>query len=178
MQTQPPFCHRDAMDSIGQPTRAYTPSRLAKSCGATALLLTAFSLTGCPSITNPYTPEPMPDYNVFIAQIQPFVGRSCAFSGCHGTRGESLTLYAVDYLRAPSQFSDTPLDEKHLTDAEISWNFDALRMRIRDASSAEQSRLVLKCLDPKQGGIRHGGDVVIFADRTDPGYKMLVSWVA
>ena len=166
------------MDSNGQKTEGHKRTLLLTAWHVTGLAVLSFALAGCPSVANPYAPEPMPDYNKFVADIQPFVGRACATSGCHGTLGRSLTLYSVDYLRAPPKFSDTPLDEKHLTDAELSWNFDALRMRLRDATSADQCKLVLKCLDPTQGGIRHAADLVIFADRSDPGYQMLVAWVA
>ncbi len=166
------------MDSKGQTTHGRKRTRLFFACRATGLAWISLLLPGCPSVVDPYTPEPMPDYAVFVAQIQPFIGHNCAFSGCHGTLGRSLTLYAVDYLRAPLQFSDTPLDEKHLTDAELSWNFDALRMRIRGATSADTCGLVLKCLDPKVGGIRHATDTVIFADTSDPAYQTLRNWVA
>lgn len=166
------------MGSIGYTTEGKTRTHRTWVCGATALCMILLTLSGCPSVPDPYVPMPMPDYNLFVTDIQPFVSRGCAFGGCHGTLGDSLTLYAVDYLRAPQEFSNTPLDEKRLTDAEMTWNFDALRARLRGAPSAEKSELVLKCLDPALGGIRHGKDVVIFSDRSDPMYKKLVAWVS
>ncbi len=166
------------MDSNGRTTGGHFRTTQIWACRVTALVAVVLTLPGCPSIADPYAPMPMPDYNQFVSDVQPLVGRSCGVAGCHGTRGESLTLYAVDYLRAPQEFSNTPLDEKHLTDAELSWNFDALRARIRGAASAESSELVLKCLDPAAGGIRHGTGVVVFSDRNDPAYKKLVTWVS
>ena len=141
-------------------------------------LLLLVSATGCPSVNDPYAPFPVPNFVDFVTKVQPVIGRHCASAACHGSVGRSLTFYAVDYLRAPPAFSDTPLDEKHLTDAELAWNYDALRMRIRGETSADQSRLLLKTLDPKLGGIRHGDGFVIFADRNQPDFKTLHDWIA
>ena len=166
------------MDSNGQTiegTLSAIPRVVLRGLTLFALVLTT---TACPSVADPYAPLPMPDYNKFVSEIQPLVGQHCAFAGCHGAVGRSLTLYAVDYLRAPPEFSDKPLDEKRLTDAELSWNFDAMRMRMRSATKADTSELALKCLDPQVGGIRHASGVVVFADRSDPDYQTLVAWIA
>ncbi len=138
----------------------------------------AVTATACPSVDNPYTPLPVADFSVFVTKIQPVIGHSCAFAACHGKLGSSLTLYAVDYLRAPPAFSDTPLDEKHLTDAELSWNYEALCMRLRNETSAANSALLLKCLDPKQGGIVHADGLIVFPDRSQPAYKALEGWIS
>jgi len=141
-------------------------------------LVLLVAATGCPSVKDPYTPLPVPSFSDFVTQVQPVLSRHCASAGCHGTVGGSLTVYAVDYLRAPPAFADTPLDEKHLTDAELAWNFDALRMRMRGEKSAQQSKLLLKTLDPKLGGIRHGDGIRVFRDRNHPDFNILRDWIA
>ena len=134
--------------------------------------------SACASVDDPYTPFPGPDFSAFVTKVQPVLASHCASPACHGDTGRSLTLYAVDYLRAPPAFSDTPLDEKHLTDAELAWNYDALRIRMRGEKSAASSKLLLKCLDPNKGGIRHATGIVIFPNIEEPEYKILRDWIS
>lgn len=144
----------------------------------TCLLASLACASACASVDDPYTPFPVPDFSAFVTKVQPVLASHCASPACHGEKDRSLSLYAVDYLRAPPAFSDTPLDEKYLTDAELAWNYDALRIRIRGEKSASSSKLLLKCLDPKKGGIRHATGIVIFPDIEEPEYKVLRDWIS
>lgn len=143
-----------------------------------ALLAATLALTGCPPVDNPYRLFPEPDYAQFEVEIQPLVRENCAYLGCHGDHQRSLTLYAVDYLRAVPSVEGQAVEEDALTDSELFWNYDALRIRLADETSAEDSRLLLKCLDPALGGIDHADGEVIFEDLDDPGYQSLKDWIA
>ena len=140
------------------------------------LLACLISLAGCPELDNPYRELPEADYEDFVAEVQPVVRGRCAFLGCHGNEDLALTLYAVGFLRATPLFEDQPLDEIALSEAELAWNYDALRMRLHDEADPARSRLLLKCLDPDKGGIAHAG-VVVFEDERDPDYQILLRWI-
>ncbi len=135
------------------------------------------AVAGCESIDNPRYVPPKPNYGQFVTFVQPVLGRRCASSACHGDPHRSLKLYAVDFLRAPPEFAETPLDETRLTEAELTWNYDAIRNRLRGVTSLNNCKLLLKCLPLDQGGIRHGSGFEIFASRDDPDYKLLADWV-
>ena len=135
------------------------------------------SLAGCPPVDNPYLPPPEPDYDEYVARVQPVVQSSCAFLGCHGTRERTLTLFAVDFLRA-EQSSGAPVDPARIADDELLWNYDELRMRLIDETSADDSYLLLKGLDPALGGIDHADGTVVFASRDDSRFQALRQWIA
>lgn len=141
-----------------------------------ALVLTV-ALFGCEALDNPYAPYPEPSFNEFVTSVQPIVRKSCAYLACHGTLERSLSVYAVGFLRAPPPFAGTSLDEHQLTDEELAWNFDSLRVRAADGSEAAESALLLKCLDPVAGGIEHADGLVIFEDRSHPDYQSFELWV-
>lgn len=130
------------------------------------------SLAGCPEVTNPYRPFLEPDYEQFVNTVQPIVQRHCAFNACHGTPDRTLSLYAVGFQRAGPELPGTPLSESQLTDQELVWNYDALRIRL-----FEGDKLLLKCLDPAVGGIRHASGFVVYASRSDPDYVALSQWI-
>lgn len=138
--------------------------------------LAAALVGGCAPLDNPYLPYPEPDFGEFVADVQPVVEESCASLGCHGNDQRQLSLYAVDYMRA-TQSAGAPIDVERLGDDELFWNYDALRMRLLDETDAEQSYLLLKCLDPELGGIRHDGGMVVFSSREDPGFLALWAWI-
>ena len=141
------------------------------------LLILGYTLGGCTEVDNPYRPFPEPDFESYVADVQPIVRTQCAFLPCHGSPDRPLTLYAVGFLRAKSSFSGAPLDEHTLTESERAWNYDAMRMRLLDERSADESQLLLKCLDPDEGGIYHGDGVVVFPNRRSPGYRKLAAWI-
>lgn len=113
-----------------------------------------------------------------MATIQPIIGARCAFLGCHGSYQRALTLFAVGQLRAPPSFPGAPLDETRLEDAELAWNYDALRMRLIDESFAGSSRLLLKNIDPADGGAHHADGVVVFDDCNATDCQTLLDWIA
>ena len=120
---------------------------------------------------------PRPSYDRYLSDIQSVVATHCAFLPCHGNPHRSLTLYAVGFLRAQPLVAGTALEESDMTEAELLWNYDALRLRLIDASPGEEPRLLKKCLPPASGGIQHAS-VVVFPDRTDPDFVTLQAWIA
>jgi len=142
-------------------------------CGTVA---GTFVFGGCPAVDNPYRAYPSPAYNDFVAKVQPIVGPKCGNLGCHGSRDRTLTLYAVGFLRAPPPFAGASLMENQLTDTELAWNYDALRIRLLDEPDKAQARLLLKCLPVSKGGILHGGGVEVFPDTSDPNFQALAAW--
>jgi hypothetical protein len=132
-------------------------------------------LSGC-ELDNSYRPYPEPGFDTYIVSVQPIVSESCASLGCHGTYDRRLTLFAEDYLRGEAAVTGTPLEDR-LTEAELAWNYDGMRMRLVDEDDADTSFLLLKCLDPEQGGIRHAGDAVVFDSVDDPDYRTLRDWI-
>jgi len=136
----------------------------------------AFALAACPTLDNPFLPLPEPSYDEYVAYVQPIVGESCASLGCHGANDRTLTLYATDYLRATTP-PGTPLDPDHLTPGELRWNYDGMRMRLVDETSADTAVLLLKNLDPAEGGIEHGDGLVVFESREDPDFQTLRDWI-
>ncbi len=143
-----------------------------------ALLCAASLAAGCPPADNPYRPYPEPDYAQFTARVQPIMRDTCAFLGCHGTYDRPLTLFAVDNLRGESSVKGAELDPDRMSEEELLWNYDALRMRLVDETSAEQSALLLKCLDPAEGGLYHADELVVYEDRDDPDFQLLRDWIA
>ncbi len=142
-----------------------------------ATLLLAVLLSGCPEVDNPYLPYPEPDFDDFVVEIQPIVRKRCANNGCHGSVDRPLTLYGVGYLRAQPDFPGTPMPEFELTPAELAWNYDAMRIRMLGAGSADEATLLLKCLDPAVGGIAHDVDLVVFESRDEADYIRLRDWI-
>lgn len=155
-------------------------SSLRRACQV--FIMIAFSLSwagfaGCASIDNPRYAYPTPDYAQFVTGVQPVLGEHCASAACHGSPHRTLKLYAIDFLRAPPEFADTPLDEKHLTDAELAWNYDELRARLRGVTAVGNCRLLRKCLPVADGGIRHADGIAVFSGVSDPDYQTLKDWV-
>ena len=144
--------------------------RVGRCVGLTLGLV--FSLAGCPELDNPYMDAPRPQFEPqFEQHIQPIVRESCAAMSCHGTPDRALTLYAVGFLRRKPPLPGQPLPEAHLTEQELTWNYDALRLRTIDAERAEDSLLLRKCLEPDEGGIVHADGIVIFKTMNDAGFK-------
>ena len=140
-------------------------------------LLAAVALSGCPGPDNPYLPYPEPDYDEYVANVQPIVERSCSNLGCHGDLGRRLTFYTVEYLRAEPAVPGAPLDPDRLTTAELGWNYDSLRARLIDEESADEARVLLKNLDPEAGGIVHADGEVVWYATDAPDYVAFRAWI-
>jgi len=104
------------------------------------------------------------DAAYYATEVQPLVGRDCAFEGCHGREGMPLTLYAVDYLRLrdPEGLVDTSgpsFDERALSDAELEHDRRAIAARTSRADP-QGDALILRLVPVDQGGIPHAGVAV------------------
>ena len=136
------------------------------------------TLIGCPEVDNPYRPPAKANYEDFVSDVQPVLTKRCSFLTCHGATERRLTLYAVGFLRAKPSLPGTPLNENALTEQELGWNFDSIRLLLDDAKDATEPRFLLKNLDPAAGGIVHAGGSVIFESRADPEFQALATWIA
>jgi hypothetical protein len=140
-----------------------------------------FAASACTPADSPVREVSDGDAAAFAAEVQPVLGRHCAFLGCHGREGMALTLYAVDYLRLrdPEGFVDPevpPLDETALSPAEMAHNRRAIAARA-EGGDPFGSTFVRKQLDPDDGGIPHA-QVVVFDRRDHPDLATLVHWLA
>lgn len=135
------------------------------------------ALGSCAPQDNPYEPYPEPDLESFRLDVQPMLRLECATSGCHGTHQRALTLFSVDGLRAEPSAAQGAIDPDELSEAELGWNYDAMRMRLRGEQDADEAELLLKCLAPSAGGIVHSDWLVVFEDREEPGYVVLRDWI-
>ena len=141
------------------------------------MALSAITLIGCPEADNPYLPPPEASYESFVSDVQPVIAKSCAFLTCHGAAERRLTLYAVGFLRSKPSLPGTPLDEDVLTEQELGWNFDSIRLLLIDDGDTSEPLFLLKNLDPDEGGVEHAGGHVVFESRSDPGYVALAAWL-
>ena len=142
-----------------------------------AVLITVLT-PACAEVDHPYLEPPRPRYNTYVETIQPIVGARCSFLPCHGSKDRALTVYGVGFLRASPLFAGTPLTENALTEDELDWNYDAMRLRLIDTESAGEAHLLLKCLDPDAGGAVHADGYVVFYSDQDPDYIALRDWIA
>ncbi len=148
-----------------------------RAAGSLLVAAVATSLMACPPPDNPFQPYPDPDLETFELDLQPLLATDCASSGCHGTHERSLTLFAVDGLRLAPDQPRQPVDPDVLSTAELAWNFDAMRIRLRGVGKPDSALLLLKCLDPAKGGIDHADGFVVYEDKQDPGYILLREWI-
>ncbi len=156
--------------------RASSPGRHGAVTLALAALMASIT-AGCAPLDNPYAPYPEPDYETFVLDVQPMIADGCASSGCHGVHARTLTLYAVDHLRAEPLQVGAPIEVDILSEGELAWNYDALRVRTLGERKADNAMLLLKCLDPKKGGLVHADGFVVFEDRDDPDLVLLRDWI-
>jgi hypothetical protein len=109
----------------------------------------------------------------FAEHVQPELGARCASGGCHGVAMRPLALYAPGALRAD------PL-RLHL-DEPLTWteleNNAARVAAFAHGQTVTESLVLRKPLAVIAGGCYHGGGDV-FADRQDPGYEVLRSWLS
>lgn len=124
-------------------------------------------------VTGPGSIElPEADTAEFYATVEPELGASCANPSCHGSVDRPFEVYAVHYHRADPD--DTYVDAE-LSEEEHQLNFDRARAFLAPSDPA-QSLLLLKPLDPAEGGLVHGEELVVYLDRSDPGWIALADW--
>ena len=104
-------------------------------------------------------------------ELQPYLTVRCASLDCHGARGRPLRLYAEDGLRLTAE-----LREQLLTDEELILNLQSLQ-GLDPESPLSSSRVLLKPLSPKVGGMAHEGEVV-WLGRDSAGYRCIEAFLA
>lgn len=137
-------------------------------------VLAMLTVAGC--VTNEASYYRDGDAELFAAEVQPIIGRHCAFEGCHGREGMPLTLYAVDYLRLRDPNGDvdtgrTSLDERALSDTEIDHNRRAIAGRVA-FNDPQGEDLILRLVPREEGGVPHGG-VVVYTNSQHPDIEVL-----
>ena len=145
-----------------------------------SLLVGALAAAGCwlglaPGCAYPSIEDealPIGPRDAFVTEVQPVLDERCASAGCHGLEARPLALYSAGMFRADPEMLH--MDEP-LTDAELYAN--ALSVAAFALEEA-QGECVLLCkpLSMRHGGCYHGGGE-IFADRTDPGYRVIEAWL-
>ncbi len=99
-------------------------------------------------------------YRTFVADVQPLLRQSCAFSTCHGSLQSDFHLTCGD------------------DDAQLGANFVRVSGFVAEApASVEQSEFLLRSLDPRAGGVNHTGGV-FFPSRENDTWKKLRDWAA
>lgn len=141
------------------------------AAAAAALVLGA--LAGCEGPAGDGEPLRVGPMEAFAREVQPHLAERCASGGCHGTSERPLSLYASGVHRADP--SRVHLDEP-LTDRELAANARRLAAFAHQVAP-ERSLALRKPLAKRSGGCWHGGGEV-FADRTDPAYRILDAWLA
>ena len=128
------------------------------------LACAAMLLLGC-DVTNSIRGIRDGDAELFAEEVQPILQRDCSFQGCHGREGMPLTLYAVDHLRLRDPEGDidtsqTPLDERALSEAELEHNRRAISERTSETDPQGEG-FILRLLPESDGGIPHA-EVVVY----------------
>lgn len=117
------------------------------------------------------------DATLFEAEVQPVLQHDCAFVGCHGREGVSLTLYAVDHLRMidPEGLVDPTrpaLDERAVSESELEHNRLAIAAR-KTADDPEAEQLLRRLLPEEEGGVAHADGTVVYDRPSADGYRAL-----
>lgn len=108
----------------------------------------------------------------FARSVEPVLEARCAQGGCHGRPDRPLALYAPGVYRLDP--ARTHLAER-LSEEEIERN--AIRLAaLVEAPPAEHSLALTKPLAVAAGGVHHGGGDV-FADESDPDYRLMLRWL-
>ena len=128
-------------------------------------------------LDEPFSPVEL-DRAFFRCQVEPVLVARCAFFACHGSNRRPLRLYAVQKLRLATPWAD---QDAPLTDAEHEANHDMAR-GFAGGPGEEPAQLLDKPLDVEAGGLFHRGKTLyggedVFADRDDPGYRLLSDWL-
>ncbi|MCC7537938.1 MAG: hypothetical protein IT379_17060 [Deltaproteobacteria bacterium] len=113
------------------------------------------------------------DVAAYRAHVHAVLEPSCATLDCHGDPGRPLRLYAETGLREDDSLRSA---KAPLTDAEAIANVESaagLDPEVR----ADESRVLLKPLAERAGGMHHvGGD--IWQTRDDDAYVCVAAWLA
>lgn len=128
-------------------------------------------------LDEPFSPAEL-DRAFFRCQVEPVLVARCAFFACHGSNRRPLRLYAVQKLRLATPWED---QDAPLSDAEREANHDMAR-GFAGGPGDEPGQLSDKPLDVDAGGLYHRGKTLyggedVFADRDDPGYRILGDWL-
>lgn len=129
-------------------------------------------LSACAGPQPGSTPLQLGSMSVFELEVQPMIEERCASGGCHGRPERPLSLYAPGAQRMDER--RVHLDEP-LTDVELERNARRLAA-FAQGVDPEDSALLCKPLAQRAGGCHHRASDV-FADRSDPGYRLLRDWL-
>jgi hypothetical protein len=96
-----------------------------------------------------------PDFQDFVANVNPVLGQNCAAGNCHGSPANSLYLTC----------GNGPEQER--------WNYFAAGDYV--SAEAGASEMLRRTLSPAQGGTFHEGGT-IFETTQDSGYQAILAW--
>jgi hypothetical protein len=138
----------------------------------------ALAAAGCQRGLTDKSPLPARDEAYFRCHVQPIVTKSCSAFACHGSAQRYFHVFARNRLRLGGTEAQR---NAILRTEEGAFNFDAARAFI-DESALDESLLLLKPLEAKEGGYYHGGATLfgkgnVFLNRDDPDFKIISAWV-
>jgi hypothetical protein len=141
-------------------------------------VLFVVALTACDGTLSEQKSLASLDEPYFRCKVQPVLTKSCSAFACHGDGKRFFRVFARNRLRAQGAEKDR---NAPLTDVERAANFEAARAFV-DEGTIEDSLLLVKPLDIAGGRRFHRGREIygagdVFADRNDPDFKTLLTWI-
>jgi hypothetical protein len=127
-----------------------------------------------------------PDFNLYKAGVDNYLGRRCATLDCHGQLGRGLRLFSQNGLRAfdaaGAGFFPLTSGKEAVSDDEVTQNYLAVvglepevMTQVMAGGGADPLKLLLLKKPLLYEGHK-GGQVMV--DNSDPGYKCIASWLA
>ncbi|MHB8874654.1 MAG: hypothetical protein ACYC8T_13275 [Myxococcaceae bacterium] len=136
-------------------------------------MLAFAALASCSPASQPNA-LPSPDYEEFVAGVEPELAASCGFLTCHGAPLRPFRLYSPASSRLrPNVPAEELIDEEHRA------NYDRTRVWLAP-TAAELPDLLRKPLQRGAGGAEHAGvdrfGQNVYAGREDPRWQLLLAW--
>jgi hypothetical protein len=142
------------------------------------LALLGAAVAAC-AVDNPAAPAPALDREYFRCNVQPVLAARCAMPACHGSARRPLAIFAPGRMRYQVTW-DRPTAP--ITQAELDANF-GIASGFTTTTATGDAWLVMKPLATAAGGYYHRGSDLfgsenVFATTSDPGYRILATWIA
>ncbi len=121
-----------------------------------------------------------PDFNVYKANVDPYLQRRCGTLDCHGQPGRAYRIYGYTGFRLYNEDAGLVSGQQQTTDAEVLANYQAAialepeemsRLMARQGVDPNKLLLLRKALRLE----RHKGGPAMAED--DAGYKCVVAWL-
>ncbi len=144
--------------------------------------LFVFGLLGCQN-TSETVPALELDTAAFRCEVEPVIMARCSTPACHGSGRRAFRVFSINRLRLnPQRNQFGYVLNQPMTEQEHQANLEMVR-GFAGPGYNERSLLLLKPLDEDAGGYYHQGktlygNVDVFTDEDDLGFKAIDSWLA